>query len=273
MNPNRPVQGQWNDPTHNHSHFGRASSTDAPSSPPQFSRHMPQWQRCGQHNCGNHHCPGHCFAQGQLVLGMNQHCLGCSQPKNVASLHFLPCNHALCRDCLNKMAIRIHETIQSKKAQVDNALANANLRRKMSERADSAQLAGLMAEEEGDIFADALTLAGYTCCGQPMRLGGYLYCMDPGVALIFWQDYEYMLTPQENQNHCGWPDCKAFVPNKCGFIDTTGIGPKILHCPTCNGNSQLICHDRSSGESRGRCNVWIPTGHPMGRSYMGVEVV
>ncbi|KAH8911284.1 hypothetical protein BR93DRAFT_325777 [Coniochaeta sp. PMI_546] len=274
MDPNRPFQFQarGNRPTHHHSRFGRAPSTDAVPDPPA-STYIPEWKRCGKHNCGNHHYTDLLpLRLDQPVSKHTLHCYGCNQSQILVSLHILPCYHALCRDCLNRMAIRIHETLQTKKAQVDNALANAFLRREIGMLTENAQFAAQMAEEEGTLFRDAGTMAGYTCCGQPMRLASFLYCMDPGVALIFWQDFEYMLAPQDRRNHCGWPDCRAFVPNRCGFTDTTEFGPDILHCPTCKGNGQLIYQADSDGELPGKCNVWIPAGQPMGKSYTGARV-
>jgi hypothetical protein len=161
MNPNRPVQA-----TH-HGHLGRAPSYDAPAAPP-FSRHIPEWNRCGRHNCNTYHYTDQRCAHWQLVLGVDQpvnmhvwHCYGCSTPHNMVSLHFLPCNHALCRDCLNNIATTIQETIQRNKAQIDNTLANAFLRGRMGRHTEYPQLAALMAEEEGDIFADvAFNLEG-----------------------------------------------------------------------------------------------------------------
>lgn len=77
------------------------------------------------------------------------------------------------------MATTIHETIQRNKAQIDNTLANAFLRGRTGRHTEDPQLAALMAEEEGDIFADAWAQAGFTYYGQPMRLGQFLYCIGP----------------------------------------------------------------------------------------------
>lgn len=239
MDPNACFQA-----AHHHNHLGRAPSSDAPATPP-FSRYIPEWNRCGRHNCDGHHYAEHHAAHGPPVLGLGQpvtlhqwHCYGCGRPHNTVSLHFLPCNHALCRDCLNQMAVKIYDTLRRHKAQIDSTLANAFVRGKIAAQTGDPQLSALMAEEEGAIFADAWAQAGFTCCGRPMRLGRFLYCMDAEVATRFWCAQEYMQTPPEKKNHCGWADCGAFVPNKCGFVDGTGYGAEMLHCPTCRGNGQ-----------------------------------
>ncbi|KAJ9139334.1 hypothetical protein NKR19_g7442 [Coniochaeta hoffmannii] len=270
MDPNSPLN-------HHHSLLGRAPPYDAPITSP-FSEYIPEWERCGKHNCNTHHHMAK--APGRLVLGLDQpvvlhmwHCYGCTRPYNTVSLHFLPCSHAVCRDCLDKAATHAHNTIQRNKNQVDDILSNAFLRREMAAEVDDPDVAAQLAEDEGTIFAAAYALAGFTCCGQDMRLTRFLYCMDGQVAMRFWCDYEYMLTPPEKRNYCGWPDCRAFVPGKCGFIDKSGL-PTMLHCPECRGNLLLIEDEDTSPESRQGMgdNVWMPIGEPFPRQYDSVEV-
>lgn len=274
MNPNEAPQR-----AHHHSRLGRAPSYDAPATPPA-SRFIPEWNRCGRHNCNTHHYTDLHPAHGPLVLGLDQpvslhrrHCHGCNRRYNTVSLHFLPCHHALCRDCLNQTAAMICTTLQRDKAQIDNTLANGFLRGQMGAQTNDAQLAALMAEEEADLFADACARAGFTCCGQPMRLWRFLYCLDAEVATRFWCAQEYMVTRLDKQNHCGWADCGAFVPNKCGFVGLTGYAPEILHCPICRGNGELIYRAEVSPNSEtGRCNVWKSTRQPFPRCCMAAQV-
>jgi hypothetical protein len=201
------------------------------------------------------------------------HCSRCSRSFNTVSLHFLPCNHTLCRDCLNTVALAVHNTIRENKEEIDNNLANAFLRSKISTHTEDPEIAAQMAREEAEIFASVLDLAGFTCCGQPTRLGRFLYCMDARIAKLFWCDHDYLDTQPERRNFCGWPDCRAFVPSKCGFVDRAGYRPAMLHCPSCRGNGMLVAWDNLSPRThQGAGNVWMPVGEPFPRYYSAVRV-
>lgn len=252
MDPNRPFQGlQKTDLWHFHAHLRRVSDSDSSCNPP-YSQHIPQFEHCGKDNCNNHHYPGIQWGPDRQFLGLDRavnmhmlHCYGCCQPKSIVSLHILPCNHALCHDCLNKTVELLHENLQS--GEVTHALGNALLRGGLAKQTDSA----VLDNEVSELEHAALTMAGFFCCGQAIHLERFLYCMDREVALQFWLDTEYLLASfqQDPLDHCGWPDCGAFVPRWCIFEDMDGYGQDILHCPTCTGNSQFI-----------RDGVWIPSG-------------
>ena len=251
MDPNGPFQGYSQDTRHYHTEFGRASDSDAPARPPADT--IPQWETCGKGNCGNHHRPAARFALGRPMNLHALHCHGCGQPHNIVSLHILPCDHALCRGCLNRAANRLSENIRS--GRVDAALTDITLRQEFGEHSASASQAGEIEDEMDDTYMEAWAVAGFTCCGQVMHMEEFMYCLDPEVAMTFWLDHDYVISViQKREMHfCGWPDCRALVPQYCIFVDLLRYGFEILHCPRCKGNSQFV-YNRELDK-----NVWIPS--------------
>ncbi|KAB5535308.1 hypothetical protein GE09DRAFT_357754 [Coniochaeta sp. 2T2.1] len=269
MDPNRPFCGIPSDPTHFHAEMGRVPDIHGPLSPP-FSQYIPQWEKCGKHNCGNHHYQAAYLAPplpdfAQPFTEHVRNCTTCNLPKNVVELHFLDCGHTFCRDCLNQMATRTHESIKAKKAKLDELIGNAFALEKAAEHAASAVAAGALEDMADAMTAEVFDMANLSCCRETIPLGSFLYCMDPAVALQCWLDIDHLNTPRECHNICGWPDCGAFVSDKCGFYPR-GKGPVVLHCPSCRGNGQLIKRaDPVAGPGRG--HVWIPTSQPLKRNY------
>lgn len=230
---------------------------------------IPPFHLHGEQNCGAHLDTA---ADKSSIIGQESRrsahqvphslepgpaCTFCRQKIDPSKLHDIPCGAMACRCCLEALVRNVKLSIGRNQAEIRHVRAMLeDIPRRLCLESTFLKMNGLI-QCQAEVKDKLNDLAGFLCCGINMQLQRFASCMSPGISRDLWLASEWLRDRLGHQRICGWPDCNAYVPACCRWLDVSNT--YRYHCVTCGGNSMQCKRRLQTPQAGFPC---LPQGQP-----------